>query len=377
MQQYSRFTKLTGILMAGSLVATATPVNAQLGNVNLIFGISGDVWIKRVGSQKYQRASGGLINLADKLRLGKGATAKVICGKLPNNIRRWQVSAPGEFIVDSGCYPGKRKINIRPGSLRCCTRNINNPKIPYLISPRNTKILHNQPISLRWNPVDGASRYQVSIFGSGLNWKTEVSQPEVVYSGKKNFKPGYRYRIIVTSDKGLSSTSELPVGFTVLSEKNSQKIQAEISQLQQINANTHLRHKSSNYLKAFAQVEIYHSYGLNNRAIEILERLIEQDSKTRAVYQRLGKIYQEVGLNRLAKQRYLAAIELSEKEQTLEGQQETALIQLRLGEVNQVIGDLEDSYKWYQAARDSFAGLGDKEQSKLLEQKLDYLKERL
>ena len=367
MQKYHRFTKLTRILLIWGLVGITTPVNAQLGNVNLLFGVSGDVWIKRVGSQKYQRASRGWINLGDKLRLGKGATAKVICGKLPS-IRRWKVTSPGEFVVDRGCYPGRRKINIRRGSLRCCTRNANNPKIPYLISPRNTNILHNQPISLRWNPVDGASRYQVRIFGPGVRWKTEVSQPRVIYSGQKSFKPDNRYRIIITSDKGLSSTSELPTGFTVLSEKQSKEIQAEISQLQQINASN----KSSNYLKAFAQGEVYYSNGLNHGAIEILERLIEQGSKTRVVYQRLGDIYQKVGLNRLAKQRYLAAVELSQKEE----QEEKALIQLRLGEVNQVIGDLQDSYKWYQAARDSFAALGDKEQAKLLGKKLDYLKER-
>ena len=368
MQKYDRFTKLTGILLVWGLVGIGTPVNAQLGNLNLIFGVSGDVWIKRVGSQKYQRVSRGWINFGDQLRLGKGAAATVICGRLPNNIRRWKVTSPGEFVVDRGCYPGKRKVNIRPGSLRCCTRNINNPKIPYLISPRNTKILHNQPISLRWNPVDGASRYQVRIFGPGVRWKTEVSQPRVIYSGQKSFKPDNRYRIIITSDKGLSSTSELPTGFTVLSEKQSKEIQAEISQLQQINANN----KSRNYLKAFAQGEIYYSYGLNHRAIEILERLIEQGSKTRVVYQRLGEIYQEVGLNRLAEQRYLVAVELSQKEE----QEEKALIQLRLGEVNQVIGDLQDSYKWYQAARDSFAALGDEKQAKLLGKKLDYLKER-
>lgn len=358
--------------MAWGLVGIATPINAQVGSANLIFGISGDVWIKRVGSQKYQRASRGWINLGDKLRLGKGAAATVICGKLPNNIRSWKVTSPGEFVVNRGCYPGKRKINIRPGSLRCCTRNANNPKIPYLISPRNTKLLHNQPALLRWNPVDGASRYQVSISGSGVKWTTEVSQPQVIYSRQESLKPGYRYRIIVTSDKGLSSTSELPVGFTVLSQKDSQKIKAEISQLQQINSNTNLNEESSNYLTAFAQVEIYQSHGLNNAAIDVLENLIKSGNKARAVYQRLGAIYQEVGLNRLARQRYLAAIELSEKEQ----KEEKALIQLRLGEVNQVIGDLKDAYKWYQAAHQSFHTLGNKEQANLLQQKLNYLEER-
>ena len=113
-----------------------------------------------------------------------------------------------------------------------------------------------------------------------------------------------------------------------------------------------------------------------------MEKLIEQGGKTRAVYQRLGNIYQEVGLNRLAKQRYLTALELAakeqaEKEQNLAEKEEKALIQYRLGEVNQTIGELKDSYKWYQAARDSFRTLGNQELVQELQEKLDYLKQQV
>lgn len=387
-EKYRRFTKftkltginLTGILLAWGLVTIALPVSAQLGNLNFIFGISGNVWIKRVGSPKYERVSTGRINVADRLKLEKGAKATVVCG----NFRRWKIPESGEFVVDSGCYPGKRKIKIRPGAKRCCTRsNPNNPKVPYIISPRNTNILPNQPINLRWNPIKGASSYDVSISGPGVNWETkvsqsEVSQPQVVYSGRESFKPGSRYWVTVVANNGVSSRT----GFTILSQEDSKKIQAEISQLQQIGSNTNLSQKSSNYFQAFAQAEIYHSNGLNHVAIDVLEKLIEQGGKTRAVYQRLGNIYQEVGLNRLAKQRYLTALELAAKEQAEKQQnfaekQEKALIEYRLGEVNQVIGDLKDSYKWYQAARDSFRALENQELVQELQEKLDYLKPRV
>ncbi|GEM_PF-1975009 len=369
------------MLLALGLATIAAPVSAQLANLNFILGISGNVLIKRVGSGNYQRASKGWVNVADRLRLDKDSTAMVLCG-----FRRWKVPSPGEFVVEDGCNPGKKKIKIRPGSLRCCTRNPNNPNIPYVIFPRDTAILNNrvsnQPIVLRWNRVADATSYTVRVSGLGVPWEKQVSQPQVVYDGKESFKPGSRYWVTVTADNGASSSSEDEPGFSILSEKESKKIKAEISQLQRIISNTNSSNINSNKtlsddFKAFAEAELYHSKGLNAAAIDVLEKSIKQGSKTRAVYQRLGEIYQQVGLNRLAKQRYLIAVELAQKEQNLSEQQDKALIEYRLGEVNQVIGELKDSYKWYQDAQNSFRALGDKEQEKLIQQKLDYLKDRV
>lgn len=382
MQEYRKFRKLKATLLALGLATITAPVSAQFANLNLILGISGNVFIKRVGSGNYQQASKGWVNVADSLRLEKDATATVLC----SNFRRWKVPSPGEFVVEDGCNPGKKKINIRPGASRCCTRSPNNPNIPYIIYPRDTAILNNQvsnqPIVLRWNPVAGASRYTVSISGLGVNWEKKVSQSQVDYDGKESFKPGSRYWVTVTTDNGASSSSDDEPGFSVLSEEDSKKIKAEISQLQQLtsntnSSNTNLSKTLSDDFKAFAEAELYHSKGLNAAAIDVLEGVIEQGSKTRAVYQRLGEIYQQVGLNRLAKQRYLTAVELAQKEQKLAEKQEKALIEYRLGEVNQVIGELKDSYQWYQAAQNSFRALGNREQARLIQQKLDYLKDRV
>ena len=45
MEKYKKFTKLTAILLTWKLVTIPAPVNPQLGNVNFIFGLSGDIWI--------------------------------------------------------------------------------------------------------------------------------------------------------------------------------------------------------------------------------------------------------------------------------------------------------------------------------------------
>ncbi len=363
------------MLLTWGLVTIPAPVNARLGHVNFIFGLSGDVWIRRVGSSEFERAFTGWVNVADRLRLGKGAKATVVCGKL-TNFRRWKVPSPGEFLVDRGCYPGKRKIPIPDDVRRCCTRNPNDPKIPYIISPRNTKIFHDQPIFLRWNRVDGAYSYDVSLLGDGVDWDTKVREPQVVYSGEESFQPGSRYWVIVTADNGASSGSERRTGFTILGEAERKKIQAEISQLQQMDSDPKLSQGLANDFLAFTKAEIYHSYGLHSGAIDVLEAVVKQGSKNRAVYQLLGKVYQEVGLNRLAKQRYLTALELTPTTNKLEAKQDRALIQYRLGEVYYAIGDVENSYKWYETARDSFRALKEPQIVKQVEENLDYLKEQ-
>ena len=360
------------MLLVWGLVTIPGPVNAQFGNVNFIFGLSGNVWIKRVGSSKFERASTGLINVADELRLGKGAKARVLCG----NFRRRSVSYAGKFVVEHVCYPGKRKINIRPGSRRCCSRNSNDPNIPYIISPRNTKIFHHQAISLRWNPVDGVKSYDVSLLGDGVDWNTKVSESKVVYSGKESFQPGSRYWVIVTADNGASSRSERRTGFSILDEAENKKIQAEISQLEQIDSDSKLSKGLGDDFLAFTKAEIYHSHGLHSAAIDVLEAAVKQDSKTRAVYQLLGEVYQEVGLNWLAKQRYLIALGLTQITNKLEAKQDQALIQYRLGEVHYAIGDVENSYKWYETARDSFRALKEPQLVKQVQENLDYLKEQ-
>jgi CHAT domain len=163
----------------------------------------------------------------DKLRLTKGASVKVFC----TNLSIWNLSSPGESSISQGC-PSNRSVIRRIDSTTSFTRAGDDPTIPYLISPRNSSILTSQP-KLRWNAVAGATKYQVRLFGRGVDWQTEVNQPHVVYSGKEPLKPGYTYWLTVTADNGVTTENKDNAGFTVMSEADSQRVKAEIAQLQQ------------------------------------------------------------------------------------------------------------------------------------------------
>ncbi|MEH1800479.1 MAG: fibronectin type III domain-containing protein [Nostoc sp.] len=362
MQKDRKLIRLVGILLSLPFIAVATPGFTQQNCLNFISAVKGDVKIKYSGRKNYQKAySGEILNSSDSLQLERGASTKVVC----NNLSTWNVSSPGEFSVSSGCPSTEKPILTRNGSNRVWTRAPNDPTIPYIISPRDTAILSDK-LTLRWNAVKDATNYQVKLRGPGVNWTTEVKQPEVVYSGKETLQPGFRYRVIVTADNGVSSESEAPAGFTLLSGEDAKQVKAEITQLQK----QPLRDES----KTLALAYLYQSNNLNAAAIDLLAVLVKQGSRTTSVYQLLGSLYQQVGLHRLGKEQYLTALNLAKAEKNLEAQ---AIIQTSLGEIDIVLDNLQQAFESLQAAQSGYRNLGDEQQVQQLQQKLDDLTRRL
>ncbi|MEG5138870.1 MULTISPECIES: tetratricopeptide repeat protein [unclassified Microcoleus] len=350
-----------GLFLSIFVVIVATPGFSQQESLNLIGEVKGTVEIKRDGRGKYQGAYGGeLLNPSDKLRLQQGASVNVVC----DNLSIWNPQSRGEFLVSQGCSSATRAVLRRPNSNRSETRNANDPTIPYLISPRNTAILTRQP-TLTWNKVAGATSYQVQVSGPGVNWTTQVSQPQVVYSGSAALQGGKRYWVTITAHNGVSTKNKDNPGFTVLSDADMQRVKTQISQLQQ----KLLSDKS----KVLALAHLYRSNELNAEAIAVLDKAVKQGNQTTAVYQLLGSIYQQVGLNLLAKERYLTGLNLAKAEQNWEAQ---AMIQESLGEVEETLDQLKNALQRYQEAQGSYRVLGDEGKVQKLQQKLDDLKGR-
>jgi hypothetical protein len=219
MHKSQKLSRLVGLFLSLFVVSVATPGFTQQEGLNFISESRGTVEIKRNGRGNYQRAYGGeILNPSDRLRLGQGASAKVVC----NNLSIWTPRSRGEFLVSQGCPSTTRPVFIRSGR-RSPTRTPNDPTIPYLISPRNTTILARQP-TLTWNAVAGATSYQVQVLGPGVSWKTDVSQPQVVYSGSEPLQGGKRYWVTITADNGVSTEDNDNAGFTVLSDADTQRI---------------------------------------------------------------------------------------------------------------------------------------------------------
>jgi hypothetical protein len=367
MYKPQKLSRLVGLFFGLFLVSVAMPGLTQQEtkqeSLNFISEIiRGTVEIKRDGREKYQRVyEGELLNPSDKLRLKQGASVKVVC----NNLSIWNLQSRGEFLVSQGCTSATRAVLRRPNSNRSGTRNANDPTIPYLISPRNTYILTGQP-TLTWNMVQGATSYQVQVSGPGVNWKTQVSQPQVVYSGNEALQSGKRYWVTITAHNGVSTKDKDNPGFTVLSDADTQRVKTQISQLQQ--------QPLTDQSKVLALARLYTSNELNAEAIAVLEKAVKEGNQTTAVYQLLGNIYQQVGLNLLAKERYLTGLNLAKAEQNWEAQ---AMIQESLGEVQETLDQLKDALQRYQSAQGSYRVLGDEGKVQQLQRKLDDLKGRI
>lgn len=354
---------LTSTLLTLGLVAIATPGLTGQKGLNIIFAVQGNVSIKREGRSSYQRIYiGALVNTLDKLRLDNKASVKVLC----DNLQIWNIGSQGEIPVSQGCTSVVNTILIRPGSRLAPTRAGSDPSIPYLISPRDSGILARQPM-LRWNPVAKATSYQVRVLGPGINWQTQVKQPQVVYGGE-SLKPGFRYWVTVTANNGASNQQEEGRfrGFSVLSDADRQRINTEVTQLQQ--------QPLDNEVKALTLAHLYRGNKLNADAINLLESWVKKGSQNATVFHLLGSIYQDVGLNQLAQERYLTGLKLATAQKNLETQ---AITQASLGEVNVALDKLQDAVQWYQAALGSYRQLGDTGEVGKLQQKLNELKGRV
>ncbi len=354
---------LTLIFITLSLVAIATPGLTGQQGLNILFAVQGNVSIQREGRNSYQRVYiGALVNVSDRLRLDNTASGKVLC----DNLQVWNIDSQGEFPVSQGCTSIGETVLIRPDSRDGPTRAGNDPTIPYLISPRDSAILTRQPM-LRWNPVAGATNYQVRVLGPGVNWQTEVKQPQVVYGGN-SFQPSFRYWVTVTANNGASNQQEEGKfrGFLVLSDVDRQRVNTEVAQLQ--------RQPLENEVKALTLAHLYRGNNLNVDAIDLLEGLVKKGSQSATVFQLLGNIYQDVGLNQLAREPYLTGLKLATAQKNLEVQ---AMTQASLGEVDVAIDNLSSGVRWYQAALGSYDQLGDAAKVRELQQKLDKLKGRV
>ena len=349
---------LTGTVLSLTLVGFPRPgLTAQKGYIVLL-SFTGKVELKRQDwSNGYRPAKPSQLEPSDRLRLATGASAKIFCG-----IDLETVRGPQEYRAADIC---PQVVKVDSQRRRRISRSANDPNSPYIISPRNTSILTGKP-TLRWHPVEGIKKYQVQVRGPSVNWMTVVSKPEVDYDGEQPFTPGLRYRVIVTADNGASSSSEAVTGFTVLPDEVVRQVKSEKAQVQQLS----LPQEEA----APALAHLYLSYGLKDDAIQVLEQLVKADSQTTAVYQLLGEIYQEVGLTRLARERYLQALELAKAADDLEGQ---AIAQANLGEVQKTLGELEGAIDSLQNAQAHYRVLGDKERAQELQKQIDELLPRV
>ncbi|MEQ8383718.1 MAG: hypothetical protein RH949_15290 [Coleofasciculus sp. A1-SPW-01] len=353
--------KLTGKLVIAFMIALvlvfvfSRPGQSVSSGSNLIVAMQpfGQVKIKRSRWREYKSASiGTFVYSNDRLLVSSNASAQVLC----RNRKLWQVPKGRESIVHQGC--GRTPPNPEPENLDSAdSRERNQSGFPYIIAPRKTSIVDTRP-TLQWNAVPGVSDYQVEVVGPQLYWTISTRETSIKYSGETPLQPGSHYWLVVKTESGESSLSEGVFGFTVLSESEKAEILLAREDLQQ--------KQLGEIAEVVALADLYQSNNLKGAAINQLEAAIRDEIESVAIYRLLGKVYQQVGLNRLAKDRYLKGLELAEQAEDIESQ---AVIQGNLSLINVILGEPEEGRQQLEMSQRLYQELGDTEKARQFEEK--------
>ena len=340
-----------------SNLTSTQDTSISYGLVGWIIEASGDVLLKRSGWSDYQPTSVGTeLYPGDILHPARGVRVLVQCA---NGTTIWSVPDGVRSGATNGCPPQTIPVSRHRGDIIPPRGGIN-PLIPYIISPRRTLLLNPLP-TFCWNPVAGASYYNVSLIADDeVLWQTQVKETKVVYSGEPPLESGVDYLLIIQTDTGVSSQEEdVPdLGFSLLDENQITLVRDSVEQW----VNLDLTDKA----KSLALVHLYLKYDLKAEAIATLEDLIKWENKPAQIYRILGELYTEVGLNLLSQKYYLKAMELTRSED-IEGQ---ALVAAGLGKVYEAIASPQEAIRWLTQARDSYAALGDTQRALELDEKL-------
>jgi hypothetical protein len=353
---------VASVLITGAIVIGSSELSlGESMGVNILIVNKGEVKVKKENWKAFQKASSGsLLRPNDYLQMGSNASALLLC----SNTKRWEPTAGKQFRVSEGCPRGTAS---RPRTVDLSQTRSPNGLIPYVISPRNTDLLSDRPL-LKWNPVSGATRYQVQLEGGGLDWQTETKETQVLYGGQEPLKSGVKYLLTVTTDKGVSSKQEVGANlmFGLMATEKAKVVEEEATNLKKQGLSPEAETLSLAYL--------YEGNNLKAEAIALLQSLSQQKSQNRVVYSLLGDLLLQTSLNQQAQQAYEQALALAQKSGDQEGEAEA---QSGLGEASFGLGKKEEALSWLKKAQASYAVLGDESQVKVLAQRIEEIQKRL
>lgn len=325
--------------------------NADAVGFNILIVAQGDIALKRDGWSEYHpTAFGAELHRGDQLRPADAAEAVVLC----DDLRTWRVPAGLPSGLNNGCPPPPEPILVRGASRIGNTRGGADPNIPFIISPRKTQVMTDQPV-LQWNEVPSATSYRVMITdaeSADVLWETTETESGVVYPGEPPLEAGVTYLLVVEADDGTSSRGEgIPgLAFTVIDEVGAQRMQAATEELYGLGLDDEA--------ETFALAQLYAGYGLYAEAIATLEDL--GDTQQAAIYRALGDFYRQVDLSLEAESHYISAVDRAEETGDAEG---LAAAQAALGRVTATLGRSDEAARLFDQAIAGYEALGDAQQA--------------
>jgi hypothetical protein len=326
---------------------------------NVLVAVQGQIAIKRASwSQFVPAVFGTLIRLGDELRLEGSSIAKIACADLSLvTVRAGAIGVPCQVV---------KPILLFQGSAIRATRADSGGGFPTVVAPRKTNLLAERPL-IRWTPIAGATGYRVSVRGPNVNWSADVSgKTEFPYpDDAPPLAPGQAFKVTVVAttaggNRSSDEEAQADLGFVPLEPEQRQAVQEAQARIEKLD----LEEAQQRFL--IAKLYMSQDFRLYGEAIEQLERL-GGTLKEAAVGRSLADTYRAVSLNRLAEQRYLQALELSQQTNDLEGQ---ALALDSLGQLYTALGNPSEARQRTQQAEELYQQLGDAEAVKKLQERL-------
>lgn len=282
-------------------MAIAVASNASANMLIDVQNPNGVQWTPNKLDKALPARVGTTLEAGDRLTVGQGATATVLC--LDGTI--WKLGGGQSAQLEEGCQ------NVAATNLRQVFVSnqdaVNLEGYPYPMTPRFT-LVQPKDFTIAWNAVAGAKNYKVQIgelFGSV--WETETSATSIRFDNSVTLEPEVDYLVVVESDNGLSSTAASPpFGFRVATAEQLQAVETKLTAVR----NAGLKGDSL----AIAEAGVYASSQFLSDALNVLEQVMDQGSKNPAVYAYAGKLYRFTGLSREAAAKYEQAIALADSQ---------------------------------------------------------------
>jgi hypothetical protein len=348
---------MMGVPFGCSPPAPTSPAATTPG-LNLIIAAEGEVLLKRDGWSGFHPTSfGAVVHRGDQLQPAADAEVVVLC----ENLTTWTVPGGLPSGLNNGCPQVPEPALVSAGGLIANTRGGTDPLIPYIISPRSTKLLDPMP-TLRWNAAPGAKTYTLRI--SGIDWQEQVEATEFKYPGNPALQPGTDYLLIVEANNGKFSKDEgLPgLGFSLLAQEEADRVRADVARIDALNLSADAT--------AFALAQLFSGHQLYAEAIELLENSAATNDRATNVYRALGDLYQHVGLLMQAEARYLRAVEIAEAVGDIES---GTAAKAKLGEVYLALGNKTEAREWLTQAQAGYESLGDSQRASEIAEQLQEL----
>lgn len=313
-----------------------------------------------------------MVASSHRLRLGGNGRVTLNC----SNGTRHPLNRPGTYAVKNYC-PGEGALPASPTNL---PRDPFDQGLPYVLSPRNTALMAPENLLLTWNPVPGATSYQVQIKGRGVAWAVEVGEPQVTFTDRAGLQPNYRYGVVITAvitaDNRVSSGNGPPVGFTVLPAAEVERVKQAVEQIQSqgLEPDIEAIALAMLYLDYKHSDPDWRSYALNYSALQVLAARIEAGTENPTLYLLQAEAYLAGDLPLWAQASYEQAMALGQRLQQREIQ---AKSQVGLGEIAAGQTDYPGAIAHLQAAQTLYGELGDRQQVGALQNRISTLeKER-